>query len=74
MSNVSAREKTIRIHEVTVPNPATRRDICDLLRVADRKYRQVHGHADDWSEFYDDAYTIEARDDETVAIIMIDPS
>ena len=68
MSNVSSRTKTIRIIEVFVPNPATRRDMSDLFRVADREYRKSNGFPDE-AELYDDAYMIEARDDEIVAIV-----
>ena len=73
MSNVSIREKMVRVIEVTVPNPATRRDLEDLIRSADQRYRQI-GRIDEAASLFDDAYTIEARDDEIVAIIKEDPS
>ena len=77
MSNVSSREKLVRTIEVTVPNPAARRDVWDLLRVADQKYRELHPndpHIAGDHDLYDDAYMVEFRDDEVVAIIKADPS
>lgn len=65
MTNVESKSYTRVITEVSVPSPATARDLRDLVMFADRKYREIHGTAPE----YDDAYTVEAEDDRIVATI-----
>lgn len=76
MTNVERRTRTIVHHEVLVPirdGKVTRRDVAELLTFADLKYRELHPndpHIKD-QDLYDDAYYIEPRDDELVAVIPI---
>jgi hypothetical protein len=75
VTNISGRTRTFIHHEVSVPAPggqATRRDVADLVFFADRKYRELHPddpHISGDQGLYDDAYLIELRDDELVAVI-----
>lgn len=65
MTNVSGWKENQRLHKLAIPNPATVRDVQDLVMMANRKYEEVHGTAPD----YDDAYLIEADDEQIVATI-----
>jgi hypothetical protein len=68
MTNITRRKILVTHHEVSIPvreGGATRRDVADLLFFADQKYEEVHGVKAD----HDDAYLIEPRDDEMVAVI-----
>jgi hypothetical protein len=76
VTNVKTRTATVIHHEVSIPlredKGATRRDVQNLLNFADKKYRELH--PDDSrimgdQALYDDAYWIEVRDDELVAVI-----
>lgn len=75
MSNVTWAERQIKVYELAVPNPATRRDLSDLLRLADKRLAEL-GLVSDASSpgFSDDAYTIEARGEQIVAVIKVDAS
>jgi hypothetical protein len=77
MTNVVTSVRTEIRHEVLIPlldGKATRRDVADLLTFADIKYRDLH--PDDPhianSDLYDDAYYVEVRDHELVAVIKVD--
>lgn len=78
MSNVEIRTVTVIRHEVMVPvrdGKVTRRDLFDLLVIADRKYRDLHPndpHISRDQDLYDDAYHVEPRDDVLVAVIPIE--
>lgn len=78
MTNITGRVHTVVHHEISVPirdGGAVRRDVADLLFFADQKYRELHPddpHISGDQGLYDDAYSIEARDDELVAVIKID--
>jgi hypothetical protein len=65
MTNVTGRKRSFTVNEVSVPNPATRRDLCDLLTFADRKFEEVSGRR---AEF-DDEYMITADEDQITATI-----
>lgn len=72
MSNVTWAERQIKVYEISVPNPATRRDLSDLLRSADKRLAEVDPARAE--KGYDDAYMVEARDEQLVAIIKVDAS
>ena len=77
MTNVESRVRTVVNHEVLVPirdGKITRRDVAELLNFADLKYRELHPddpHIKN-QDLYDDAYYVEPRDDELVAVIPIE--
>lgn len=72
MSNVTWAERQIKVYEVAVPNPATRRDIAELLNSADRRLAEVDPVAA--GRLHDDAYMVEARDGQIVAVIKVEKS
>jgi hypothetical protein len=76
VTNHSGRIRTFVHHEVSIPAPggeATRRDVTDLVFFADRKYRELHPHISGGQQWVaDDAYLIELRDDELVAVIKVE--
>ena len=68
MANITRRKILVTHHELSIPvrgGAATRRDVADLLFYAEQKYEEVNGV----KASYDDAYLIEPRDDELVAVI-----
>lgn len=73
MSNVTWAERQIKVYELAVPNPATRRDLGDLMRSADKRLAEL-GLTNATGGLNDDAYMIEARDEHLVAVIKVDVS
>lgn len=54
--------------KVTLPVPTVRAEIYKALYAADQEYERIHGQS---AEEWDDAYTIEAGDDEIVIRIEL---
>lgn len=65
MTNVTGRKRIYTVHEVSVPNPATRRDLSDLILSADRTFAEVHGR----DVNFDDDYMITADEEQITATI-----
>lgn len=65
MTNVTDRKRTFTIHEVTVPNPASRRDLSELILFADRKFMEVNGREVE----FDDDYMVTADEESITATI-----
>lgn len=65
MTNVTTRVEVIKNHRVSIPNPATARDLNDLMMIANRKYKEVTGE----DPTFDDSYMIEADEENITAII-----